>query len=80
METNIKSNEIDKEKLRNIVLKGKNKCPLLETLKLAGVKIESKINYLWFLNEKLFYLILFYSLLNLSKNKNLRNKYKYIYI
>jgi uncharacterized OsmC-like protein len=46
LETNIKSNEIDKDKLSHVVEMGKNKCPLLETLKLAGVKIESKINYI----------------------------------
>lgn len=46
LEANIYSSEKDKEKLMNVVEKGEEKCPLLETLKLAGVKVEVKINYL----------------------------------
>lgn len=44
--TKIYSSETDKEKLREIVLKGIDCSPIANTLRLAGVKLKSKLELL----------------------------------
>jgi len=46
VEANITSSEPNKNKLLEVVEKGENLCPLLNTVKLAGVKVNAKINLL----------------------------------
>ena len=46
IEANIYSSEKDKAKLEKAVAKGIERCPILNTLKLAGVPIKEKVNYL----------------------------------
>ena len=46
VETRIFSSEQDKQKLEQTVKKGMEMCPVLSTLKLAGIKITEKINFL----------------------------------
>jgi uncharacterized OsmC-like protein len=46
IETTIQSSEKDKKKLEEAVHKGEEHCPVLNTLKYAGIKITTKYNYL----------------------------------
>ncbi len=46
VEFRIHSTEKDKVKLEEIVKKGIEKCPAMNTLKLAGIEINKNINYL----------------------------------
>jgi uncharacterized OsmC-like protein len=46
VEARIKSSESDKKKLEEVVQKGEELCPVLSTLRLAGIKINSTIKYI----------------------------------
>lgn len=47
VEFRIKSSETDKKKLEETVNKAVEICPVMNTLHLAGIQINKKINYIW---------------------------------